>query len=114
MTRGNDWRKNMGYDSAEEQPAPLTTNQLAYANGPARGSDRPAASKGDLKPILALWMKDRAEFFGMVSDVGKRIAHTVGWHVWHALPNALRVLWFAPRGLWRVIRAIWVREKGIR
>ena len=72
VTCGNDWRKNMGYDSAEEQSAPLTTNQPPYANGvdgevfgdntaeepviPAqRGflAGRPATSKGELKPILA-------------------------------------------------------------
>lgn len=69
---------------------------------------RPAAPKsGEQKPILAPWMKDRAEFAGKVRDVGKRAAHTVGWHLWHALPNALRMLWFAPRGLWVIIRKIW-------
>jgi hypothetical protein len=40
---------------------------------------RPAAPKGgEQKPILAPWMKDRAEFTGKVRDVGKRAAHTVG------------------------------------
>jgi DNA segregation ATPase FtsK/SpoIIIE, S-DNA-T family len=69
---------------------------------------RPAAPKGsEQKPILTPWMKNRAEFTGKMRDVGKRAAHTVGWHLWHALPNALRVLWFASRGLWRVIRNIW-------
>jgi DNA segregation ATPase FtsK/SpoIIIE, S-DNA-T family len=54
---------------------------------------------GQPQPILAPWMKDRAEFIYKMQDVGKRAAHILGWHLCHAPANALRVLWFAFRTL---------------
>lgn len=106
----------------------MTANQLPYANGaggeavagstskqpviPAQrgASDRRVAptKRGELKPILAPWMKDRAEFTYKMQDVGKRAAHTVGWHLWRAPMNALRVLWFAACGLFCIVGSIWV------
>jgi S-DNA-T family DNA segregation ATPase FtsK/SpoIIIE len=87
-------------DSTAEEPV-----IPAQRGAPAGQSAAPKS--GEQKPILTPWMKYRAEFTGKMRDVGKRAAHTVGWHLWHALTNALRVLWFAPRGLWRIIRNIW-------
>src|SRR6185312_15476528 len=97
----------------------MTANQLPYANGVSgevvtgstseepviptqrRAPDRQLVPlKGsEQKPILAPWMKDRAEFIYKMQDVGKRAVHTLGWHLWHAPMNALRVLWFAACGL---------------
>ena len=48
---------------------------------------------GQPQPILAPWMKDRAEFIYKMQDVGKRAAYILGWHLCHAPANALRVLW---------------------
>jgi DNA segregation ATPase FtsK/SpoIIIE, S-DNA-T family len=76
-----------------------------------RGSPdrRPALSTdGEQKPILAPWMKDRAEFAYKMRDVGKRAAYIVGWHLLHAPANALRVLWFAACGLFYIVGNIWV------
>ena len=52
-------------------------------------------------------MKNRSEFASKVNELGKWTLHAVLWHLWHAPANALRVLWFAPRGLWRVVASIW-------
>lgn len=108
----------------------MTTNQLPYNSSlggeivvegtqgarviptqrgaPERRAAPPAG--GELKPILAPWLKDRAEFTYKMRDVGKRAAHTVGWHLWHALPNLLRLIWFALVGLYYLIGslAVWV------
>jgi S-DNA-T family DNA segregation ATPase FtsK/SpoIIIE len=53
-------------------------------------------------------MKDRAEFGYKMQDIGKRAVHTLGWHLWHAPMNALRVLWFAACGLFYIVGSIWV------
>jgi hypothetical protein len=37
-------------------------------------------------------MKDHAEFTYKMQDAGKRAVHIVGWHLWHAPANALRVV----------------------
>ena len=106
----------------------MTTNQTSYAGGPygevveestaqelviptQRGAPdrRPALRQGgEQQPILAPWMKDGAEFVYKMQDVGKRAAHTVGWHLWHAPANALRVLWFAACGLFYIVGGVWV------
>jgi len=79
----------------------MTTNQFLYADGvdgevgvdstpeelviPTQRESpdgQPAVLKGaKQKPILAPWVKDRAEFTYKMRDVGKRAAHTVGWHL---------------------------------
>lgn len=68
-------------------------------DGPGRG--------GQLKPILASWLTDREEFVGTVLDAGHRAGHTTVWHAVHLPLHLLRVLKYAPRGLWRVLRVIW-------
>lgn len=66
-----------------------------------------ALGHGEQKPILSPWMKNRTEFTGKVSELGTWTLHAVLWHLWHAPANTLRVLWFTPRGLWRVVASIW-------
>ncbi len=51
---------------------------------------QPAATKGELKPILAPWMKQRTEFASKISEFGKWTLHAALWHLWHAPANVLR------------------------
>lgn len=68
----------------------------------------PAKPKsGEPKPIVAPWLKDRDAFSGKVRDTGKRAAHSTAWHVLHSPLHALRILRYVPRGLWRVVAALW-------
>lgn len=64
---------------------------------------------GELRPILASWVKDREEFTGTVKAAGKRAGHTTLWHLvpWHLVPNLLRVLKCAVVGFWRDVAAVW-------
>jgi hypothetical protein len=100
----------------------MTTNPLPHADGiygevaangtprqpvipTQRGaSDRQIAPPkgGELKPILAPWMKDHAEFTYKMQDVSKRAAHTIGWHLWHvSVRNSRPVIgWAVLSGLW--------------
>jgi S-DNA-T family DNA segregation ATPase FtsK/SpoIIIE len=105
----------------------MTTNQFPYANSidgevveestaqelavpTQRGANRQPAPPmgGQQQPILAPWMKDRAEFVYKMRDVGKRAAYILGWHLLHAPANALRVLWFAACGLFYIVGNVWV------
>lgn len=61
----------------------------------------------ELKPILASWLKDRGEFTEKVADVSHRAGHDTLWHLAHFHLHVLRVLRYAPRGLWRVLKVIW-------
>jgi hypothetical protein len=104
----------------------MTTNQFPYANSidgevveestaqelavpTQRGANRQPAPPmgGQQQPILAPWMKDRAEFVYKMRDVGKRAAYILGWHLLHAPANALRVLWFAACGLFYIVGNVW-------
>jgi DNA segregation ATPase FtsK/SpoIIIE, S-DNA-T family len=67
----------------------------------------PVAPGRELKPLLASWLKDRGEFTEKVTDVSRRTAHTTTWHALHSPLHILRILRYAPRGLWRVIHLIW-------
>jgi DNA segregation ATPase FtsK/SpoIIIE, S-DNA-T family len=80
---------------------------MAESTPVALSADEPSPKDGELGPILPPWTRDRAEFTGKISDLGKRTAHAALWHLWHAPANVLRVLWFAARGLWRVVVIIW-------
>ena len=62
---------------------------------------------GELKPILASWLKDREEFTGTVKSAGKRAANTTAYHVVYSPFHALRLLKYMPRGFWRVVVALW-------
>lgn len=66
-----------------------------------------SARKGELKPILASWLKDRDEFTEKVTDTGRRAAHNTAWHVLHSPLHFTRAARFAPRGAWKVARSVW-------
>lgn len=70
-------------------------------------SPPPVPARRELKPLVADWLKDRDEFINTVVDVGHRTGHSVLWHVGHSPVHAARVLKFAPRGAYRVTRAVW-------
>ncbi|MGH3755517.1 MAG: hypothetical protein ACRDRP_23045, partial [Pseudonocardiaceae bacterium] len=62
---------------------------------------------GELKPILASWLTDRAEFIEKVKDTSHRAGHTTLWHAVHSPLHLWHVVKYAPRGGWRVVSAIW-------
>lgn len=62
---------------------------------------------GEVKPILASWLKDRGEFVDTVKGAGHRAGHTVTWHTVRSPLHYGRFLRYAPRGLWRIARYIW-------
>lgn len=80
---------------------------MAETNPVASSAHEPGPKSGKLKSIMPPWMHGRTEFTSKIIDLGKRTLHAVLWHLWHAPANVLRVLWFAPRGLWRVVVNIW-------
>lgn len=88
-----------------EMPAQGSAPEQAALPTREAGS-RPAKTRGELKPILASWLTDREEFVGTVKDTGYRAGHTVAWHTVHSPLHVLRILRYAPRGLWRASKTI--------
>lgn len=85
-----------------------------------QGADTSAPPKprkgGELKPIVADWLKDRNEFVTVVADAGYRAGHTTLWHFTHAPLHATRILMYAPRGGWRTLKLLgrWVFHAEVR
>jgi DNA segregation ATPase FtsK/SpoIIIE, S-DNA-T family len=77
---------------------------------------KPARKGGELKPIVADWLKDRTEFVATVKDVGHRAGHTTVWHVVHSPFHAGRILKYAPRGVFRTAKTVsrWVLHAEVR
>jgi DNA segregation ATPase FtsK/SpoIIIE, S-DNA-T family len=73
----------------------------------AQSSAEPGPSRrGELRPILASWLKDRGEFTEMVTGASKRAAHTAAWHALHSPLHYARAVRYAPRGAWKVLKAV--------
>lgn len=77
---------------------------------------KPARKGGELKPIVADWLKDRGEFVATVKDVGHRAGHTTVWHVVHSPFHAGRIIRYAPRGIGRTLNGLarWVFHAEVR
>ncbi len=66
---------------------------------------RPLVAEG--QPILADWLKDSGSFIETVRESSRRVGHTTAFHVVHSPLHYAGLLRYAPRGGWRVVRAVW-------
>jgi DNA segregation ATPase FtsK/SpoIIIE, S-DNA-T family len=85
----------------------MTTITEPPRTTPAAPEPDPARKGGELRPILASWLKDRGEFTEKVAGTSKRAVHTTAWHVLHSPLHYARMARFAPRGAWKVGKSIW-------
>lgn len=67
----------------------------------------PPKPVGELQPLLVGWLKDRREFLDTVPPTLHRMAHRAMWHGLRLPLYAARLALMSPRGLWRVVRALW-------
>ncbi|MGH8965270.1 MAG: hypothetical protein ACRDXB_08065, partial [Actinomycetes bacterium] len=56
--------------------------------------------------ILASWLKDREEFIDTVKDTSYRASYEVIFHTVRSWLYALRLVCYAPRGIWRFTKLI--------
>lgn len=77
---------------------------------------KPARKGGELKPIVADWLKDRTQFVDTVKDASYRAGHTTVWHIVYSPFHAGRILRYAPRGIGRTLNGLtrWVFHAEVR
>src|SRR4051794_20868611 len=85
----------------------ITPQQPPAQPRPESPAGKTGAPRGDVRPILASWLKDRGEFTEKITHTGKRAAHTTAWHALHSPLHFLRAARYAPRGAWRVASKAW-------
>lgn len=67
----------------------------------------PKPKSGELRPLLAPWLRSRSVFIATAMDAGHRAGHSTLWHILHSPLHAARLLKYTPRGSWKVTRALW-------
>lgn len=88
--------------------APLPAPEVkVVADTTSPAPDAPAESAGgELRPIIAPWLKDRREFAAVAGDAVHRLAHAAGWHAVHSPFHVGRFVKYTPRGMYRSARAL--------
>lgn len=93
---------------------PLTTESLPVATELEQQPEQSSATPSPVppraverRPIVAPYLKDPEAFLAVTSDAARRVAHAAAWHVLHSPLHYARFLLYAPRGLWRVVQAVW-------
>jgi DNA segregation ATPase FtsK/SpoIIIE, S-DNA-T family len=74
---------------------------------PAKTPEIPKPKGGELRPLLAPWLRSRSVFIATAMDAGHRAGHSTLWHMLHSPLHAARLLKYTPRGSWKVTRALW-------
>lgn len=91
----------------EQATKPAAPPQPPPVKAPERPKQETGPSGGELRPLVAPWLRSRSSFFATVLDAGHRAGHSSLWHVLHSPLHAGRLLKYTPRGAWWVTKALW-------